>query len=177
MSAQTHVGKRRAGVPSSGGARCQARENPMRFSAPKRRPPGERPSRGAKLKGRATPRLIRCATKRTLLGVRGGARKPRASKEPRKRLTLEPRPLGWSRARAEKLPECRGTAEGRGGARQAADKKNRTTRHAELRIFFCTALVIAWRAPKQPQEGATQGTPLSPLISTLITHKPNSLSK
>ncbi len=90
----------------------------MRFSAPKRKPPGGRPSRGAKQKGRRCPRKQDAAIGRSTLRVRGQLREPRASKEPRKRLTLEPQPLGRSHASGVKRSVCRGTAKGRGGAGQ-----------------------------------------------------------
>lgn len=46
--------------------------------------------------------------------------------------------------------------------RKAANRKKRTTK--ELSIFFLLALVIALRTPRQPQEAATQGTPISPSV-------------
>ena len=46
--------------------------------------------------------------------------------------------------------------------RKAANRKKRTTE--ELSIFFLLALVIALRTPRQAQEAATQGTPISPSV-------------
>ena len=44
--------------------------------------------------------------------------------------------------------------------RKAANRKKRT----KLSIFFLLALVIALRTPRQAQEAATQGTPISPSV-------------
>jgi len=41
--------------------------------------------------------------------------------------------------------------------RKAANRKKRTS----AQHFFLLALVIALRAPRQPQEAATKGTPIS----------------
>ena len=45
--------------------------------------------------------------------------------------------------------------------RKGGNRKKRTTK--ELSIFFLLPLVIPLRTPRQAQEAATQGTPISPL--------------
>ena len=58
--------KRQAPVlPSRGEVATMRGRNTMRFSAPTREPPGGRPSRGAKLKGRGCTRQRYAATSRT----------------------------------------------------------------------------------------------------------------
>lgn len=58
--------KRQAPVwPSRGEVATMRGRNKMRFSAPTREPPGGRPSRGAKLKGRGCTRQRYAATSRT----------------------------------------------------------------------------------------------------------------
>ena len=44
--------------------------------------------------------------------------------------------------------------------RKAANRKKRTS----AQHFFLLALVIALRTPRQAQEAATQGTPISPSV-------------
>jgi hypothetical protein len=46
--------------------------------------------------------------------------------------------------------------------RKAANRKKRTTE--ELSIFFYWRSFIALRTPRQAQEAATQGTPISPSV-------------
>ena len=151
--------KRQAPVwPLRGEVATMRGRNKMRFSAPTREPPGGRPSRGAKLKGRGCTRQKDAAARRSAEGVRGRPRKPRASKEPRTRLALEPKTLVWSRASGAQRNACRGTDEGSGGVAQGRQQK----KAHEAQHFFLLALVIALRTPRQAQEAATKGTPISP---------------
>ena len=46
--------------------------------------------------------------------------------------------------------------------RKGGNRKKRTTK--ELSILFSSTLVIALRTPRQAQEAATQGTPISPSV-------------
>ena len=46
--------------------------------------------------------------------------------------------------------------------RKGGNRKKRTTK--ELSIFFLLPLVIPLRTPRQAQEAATQGTPISPSV-------------
>ena len=68
--------KRQAPVwPSRGEVATMRGRNTMRFSAPTREPPGGRPSRGAKLKGRGCTRQKDAAVRTLRLGGTGAAKK------------------------------------------------------------------------------------------------------
>ena len=70
------VPKRQAPVwPLRAGVATMRARNTMRFSAPTRKPPGGRPSRGAKLKGRGCTRQKDAAVRTLRLGGTGAAKK------------------------------------------------------------------------------------------------------
>jgi len=70
------VPKRQAPVwPLRAGVATTRARNTMRFSAPTREPPGGRPSRGAKLKGRGCTRQKDAAVRTLRLGGTGAAKK------------------------------------------------------------------------------------------------------
>ena len=92
--------------------------NTMRFSAPTREPPGRRPSRGAKLKGRGCTRQRYAAVRTHRLGGTGAAKKA-----PSEQGATKAAGLGAEDARLEPRQrslrsECRGTDEGSGGVAQ-----------------------------------------------------------
>ena len=92
--------------------------NTMRFSAPTREPPGGRPSRGAKLKGRGCTRQKDAAVRTLRLGGTGAAKKA-----PSEQGATKAAGLGAEDARLEPRQrslrsECRGTDEGSGGVAQ-----------------------------------------------------------
>jgi hypothetical protein len=89
----------------------------MRFSAPTREPPGGRPSRGAKLKGRGCTRQ-KVARYENRLGGTGAAKKA-----PSEQGATKAAGLGAEDARLEPRQrslrsECRWTDEGSGGVAQ-----------------------------------------------------------
>ena len=134
--------------------------NTMRFSAPTREPPGGRPSRGAKLKGRGCTRQKDAVVRTLRLGGTGAAKKAPSEQGATKAAglgaedaRLEPRQ--WSAA--ERLSRDR-RRKRRCCARPPTEKSARSS------AFFLLALVIALRTPRQAQEAATQGTPISPSV-------------
>ena len=154
--------KRQAPVwPSRGEVATMRGRNTMRFSAPTREPPGGRPSRGAKLKGRGCTRQ-KDARNENRLGGTGAAKKAPSEQGATKAAglgaadaRLEPRQ--WSAA--ERLSRDR-RRKRRCCARAATEKSARRRSSA----FFLLPLVIPLRAPRQAQEAATQGTPISPSV-------------
>ena len=146
--------------------------NTMRFSAPTREPPGGRPSRGAKLKGRGCTRQ-KDARNENRLGGTGAAKKAPSEQGATKAAglgaedaRLEPRQ--WSAA--ERVSRDR-RRKRRCCARAATEKSAR-----QLSIFFLLPLVIPLRTPRQAQEAATQGTPISPSVfywvGSAVGHQP-----
>jgi hypothetical protein len=75
---------------------------------------------------------------------------------------LEPLTLVWSRASGAQRNACRGTDEGSGGVAQGRQQKKAHDEGAQH--FFLLPLVIPLRTPRQAQEAATQGTPISPSV-------------
>ena len=133
----------------------------MRFSAPTREPPGGRPSRGAKLKGRGCTRQ-KDARNENRLGGTGAAKKA-----PSEQGATKAAGLGAEDARLEPRQrslrsECHGTDEGSGGVAQGRQQKKAHDKGAQH--FFLLPLVIPLRTPRQAQEAATQGTPISPSV-------------
>ena len=135
--------------------------NTMRFSAPTREPPGGRPSRGAKLKGRGCTRQKDAAVRTLRLGGHGGGQ------ESPERARSHESGWPWSRRRSSGAApaECNGASvagqtKEAAVLRKAANRKKRT----KLSIFFYWRSFIALRTPRQAQEAATQGTPISPSV-------------
>jgi hypothetical protein len=75
---------------------------------------------------------------------------------------LEPKTLVLEPRQRSLRSECRGTDEGSGGVAQGRQQKKAHDGGAQH--FFLLALVIALRTPRQAQEAATQGTPISPSV-------------
>ncbi len=135
--------------------------NTMRFSAPTREPPGGRPSRGAKLKGRGCTRQKDAAVRTLRLGGHGGGQ------ESPERARSHESGWPWSRRRSSGAAPVErsgtlvaGQTKEAAVLRKAANRKKRTS----AQHFFLLALVIALRTPRQAQEAATQGTPISPSV-------------
>ena len=133
------VPKRQAPVwPLRAGVATTRARNTMRFSAPTREPPGGRPSRGAKLKGRGCTRQKDAAVRTLRLGGTGAAKKAPSEQGATKAAglgaadaRLEPRQ--WSAA--ERLSRDR-RRKRRCCARAATEKSAR-----QLSIFFyCRSL-------------------------------------
>ena len=135
--------------------------NTMRFSAPTREPPGGRPSRGAKLKGRGCTRQ-KDARNENRLGGTGAAKKAPSEQGATKAVGLGDANARWSRASGAQRNACRGTDEGSGGVAQGRQQKKAHDEGAQH--FFLLPLVIPLRTPRQAQEAATQGTPISPSV-------------
>ncbi len=154
--------KRQAPVwPLREGVATMRGRNTMRFSAPTREPPGGRPSRGAKLKGRGCTRQ-KDARNENRLGGTGAAKKA-----PSEQGATKAAGLGAEDARLEPRQrslrsECRGTDEGSGGVAQGRQQKKAHDEGAQH--FFYWRSFIALRTPRQAQEAATQGTPISPSV-------------
>ena len=117
----------RAGVATMRG------RNKMRFSAPQREPPGGRPSRGAKLKGRGCTRQKDAAVRTLRLGGHGGGQ------ESPERARSHESGWPWSRRRSSGAApaECNGASvagqtKEAAVLRKAANRKKRT----KLSIFF-----------------------------------------
>ena len=106
--------------------------NTMRFSAPTREPPGGRPSRGAKLKGRGCTRQ-QDARNENRLGGTGAAKKAPSEQGATKAAGLGAANARWSRASGA----CGASVAGRRRAAAVSGKggnlKKRTTK--ELSIF------------------------------------------
>jgi hypothetical protein len=75
---------------------------------------------------------------------------------------LEPKTLVWNRASGAQRNACRGTDEGSGGVAQGRQPEKAHDEGAQH--FFRLPLVIPLRTPRQAQEAATQGTPISPSV-------------
>ena len=95
----------------------------MCFSAPTREPPGGRPSRGAKLKGRGCTRQRYAASGTHRLGGTGAAKEAPSEQGATKAVGLGDANARWSRASGAQRNECRGTDEGSGGVAQGRQQK------------------------------------------------------
>ena len=145
--------------PSRGEVATMRGRNTMRFSAPTREPPGGRPSRGAKLKGRGCTRQ-KDARYENRLGGTGAAKKA-----PSEQGATKAAGLGAADARLEprQWSAAERVSRDRRRKRRCCARQKRTEL-AELSILFSSTLVIALRTPRQAQEAATQGTPISPSV-------------
>ena len=136
--------------------------NTMRFSAPTRKPPGGRPSRGAKLKGRGCTRQKDAAVRTLRLGGTGAAKKALSEQGATKAAGLGAEDARLEPRQRSLRSECHGTDEGSGGVAQGRQQKKAHDEGAQH--FFLLPLVIPLRTPRQAQEAATQGTPISPSV-------------
>ena len=139
----------------------------MRFSAPIRKPPGGRPSRGAEQKGRGCPRKKDAAIRPLRFEGSGAAEEAPSEQgatkaadlgaatawpEPRKRSETK-----WNGAIVVGRPKGAAVL-GKGG------NLKKRTEQSRAQHFFRLPLVLPLPAPRQAQEVATQRTPLSPSV-------------
>ena len=130
----------------------------MRFSAPTREPPGGRPSRGAKLKGRGCTRQ-RDARNENRLGGTGAAKKA-----PSEQGATKAAGLGAEDARLEPRQrslrsECRGTDEGSGGVGQGRQPE----KAHEAQHFFRLPLGLTLASTKAGARSGDAGNTDFPL--------------
>ena len=130
----------------------------MRFSAPTREPPGGRPSRGAKLKGRGCTRQKDAAVRTLRLGGYGGGQ---GSPE---RARSHDSGWPWSRRRSSGAAPAERVSRDRRRKRRCCARAATKKSARQLSIFFLLPLVKPLRTPRQAQEAATQGTPISPSV-------------